>query len=422
MGKPLTNRLDEILEFLWERGGGGATAAEIRDHLMLTSERYAATLVRKMMQVDNVVRQRDIFIRKYRYFAAHSSVHLIPKNASPTPAYFPIDNWNFQDDRCFLCGSILDDQNRTIEHIFPKWLQKRYNLYNEELTLQNSTHISYRNLVVPCCKTCNGNYLSPLEKAIQTAHDRGVKEFRKIPTIRIFQWLAKIYYGILFRELSLLKNRSDASHGYIFNDKQIKSFRTLHHFLQSVRLPFVFRGFQPWSIFILDCLKFGDDRDFDYKDLITTPLFGIRMGEIGVFVCLEDVGIIQERLKEFMQEISELRLHPIQFDEIFAHIYYNTQLINRVPTYLTNIPKSSSNVTTAVIMMGVSKRPLFREWNSEEYAQILHSCWLKYEIQFSDIYSPPDSVLTMLRNDADEFLQLDIDGQIAQLIPSGKKG
>lgn len=33
-----------------------------------------------------------------------------------------------ENQTCFLCGA--SDQSMTEEHVFPKWLQKKYNLWN----------------------------------------------------------------------------------------------------------------------------------------------------------------------------------------------------------------------------------------------------------------------------------------------------
>jgi hypothetical protein len=53
-------------------------------------------------------------------------------------------------NRCFLCGSHLGEA-RTQEHIFPKWLQRRYDLLDQRIDLLNGTGIPYRQMKVPCC-------------------------------------------------------------------------------------------------------------------------------------------------------------------------------------------------------------------------------------------------------------------------------
>lgn len=82
----------------------------------------------------------------------------------------------FGQSTCFLCGCRLTRHSRRDEHVFPKWLQKQYVLWNKTLVLLNGTTIPYRKLTVPCCKNCNSKHLEPFEKimarAVREAHGR----------------------------------------------------------------------------------------------------------------------------------------------------------------------------------------------------------------------------------------------------------
>jgi hypothetical protein len=49
---------------------------------------------------------------------------------------------------CFLCGRRLGSRNRADEHIIPRWIQERFQLWNQTLTLLNGTTIAYRQLVI----------------------------------------------------------------------------------------------------------------------------------------------------------------------------------------------------------------------------------------------------------------------------------
>lgn len=37
--------------------------------------------------------------------------------------------------RCFMCREILTNENKTVEHIYPKWLQKHCGLWDQKITL-----------------------------------------------------------------------------------------------------------------------------------------------------------------------------------------------------------------------------------------------------------------------------------------------
>src|SRR5580704_9225452 len=97
------------------------------------------------------------------------------KRLRPIPA-----RRRFGKSICFLCGCRLGKRNATEEHIFPKWLQARFNLWNEQLTLLNGTTMPYRALRVPCCSTCNNEHLSQIEDKVRSAVERGPRSVNRL--------------------------------------------------------------------------------------------------------------------------------------------------------------------------------------------------------------------------------------------------
>ncbi|MGC2743214.1 MAG: hypothetical protein WA672_08500 [Candidatus Angelobacter sp.] len=88
-------------------------------------------------------------------------------------------------------------ERNTDEHVIPKWVQQRYDLWNQRLTLLNKTEISYRQLTIPCCVTCNGTHLNKIETAMQQACDAGAQAVRDLLSQTVFIWMGKILYGLL---------------------------------------------------------------------------------------------------------------------------------------------------------------------------------------------------------------------------------
>ncbi|NFP49666.1 hypothetical protein [Clostridium argentinense] len=97
----------------------------------------------------------------------------------------------------------MDKNNSTVEHIFPKWLQHKHELWNQKLCLSNNSHITYKRLIVPCCKKCNNKYLSKIEKKIREAFEGGIEKVRELDKTILYKWIMKIIYCLLFKELSL---------------------------------------------------------------------------------------------------------------------------------------------------------------------------------------------------------------------------
>ncbi|MFA5667537.1 MAG: hypothetical protein WC944_11170, partial [Candidatus Cloacimonadaceae bacterium] len=100
------------------------------------------------------------------------------------------------------------DLNSSDEHVYPRWLQKEFNLWDQHLTLLNGTDIVYRNLKIPCCLKCNNDYLNKrIEKRIEEAVKGGYEKFKELDESIIFKWLNKIAYGTLLLLLPLVVQR-----------------------------------------------------------------------------------------------------------------------------------------------------------------------------------------------------------------------
>ena len=325
--------------------------------------------------------------------------------------YNPFDAMSFTYDRCFLCGHTLENE-KTNEHIFPKWIQQKYHLQNQKLFLLNRTKIPYRKLTIPCCPSCNTQYLSRVENVFKQYFEKGFSEFKGLDKLTIFQWIAKILYGLLFKELSLRLERSDPTQGFITDPELLQELRTLHTFLQSIRMPFDFVGFRPWSIFLVETHSYGDKRDFDYHDEIFTLTFSIRLGDIGIIACLEDNGAQEDLFSDYFEKFKGIKLHPMQFDELVAKVTYKASLMNRVPKYITLLPKKEGDkvTVTALPLQGLSNLPIFDDWKQRDYAAYLAFQLSKYGIQFEDIFKEPDMVLSILINEDGIVKILDADG------------
>lgn len=324
---------------------------------------------------------------------------------------------SFTYDKCFLCGHVLG-RKKTTEHVFPKWLQQTFNLMNQEIHLLNRTTIPYRKLTIPCCQSCNTIYLATVENIIKQHYQMGFLECKKLDKFLIFQWLAKIFYGLLFKELSLRFERSDPTQGFITDPELLSGLRTLHTFLQSIRMPFEFSGFHPWSIFMVETHSYGDTRDFDYHDEIFTLTFSIRMGEIGIIACLEDNGAQEEIFSDYFEKFKGVKLHPTQFDELVAKVTYKAHLMNRVPKYTMMLPKKEGEkvIVLASSLQGFSTLPIFDDWNQRDYAAYLTMQWNKYGMRFEDIFREPNMVMSNLINEDGTTKILDADGYLVKQV------
>lgn len=288
--------------------------------------------------------------------------------------YLPERNQSFTNDKCFLCGIDLDQNNSSDEHIFPKWLQREFNLWDKELRLlADDRVIPYRMLTIPCCKKCNGNYLSQLEQEIGDKYREGYEKFKDIDKFKLFLWMSKIFYGLLFKELFLPLDRKQPHGDKILTQELLEQFRMAHMFLQGVRVKMIFDELNPWSIFIFNS-KTAENKDlnFDFRDSFKGLVFGIRMGEISVVAVLQDNGAQAAIFKETIEKLQQLKLHPIQFEEIFAKVSYKQLTLNKVPKYL--IIQKNDGTDISVIpqrLGGIFSSNIYDQWDELIYSHIL---------------------------------------------------
>lgn len=319
--------------------------------------------------------------------------------------YDPIKDKSLEKNRCFLCGARLSKSNRTEEHIFPKWLLNRYNLWDDKLTLLNKKYMQYRKIKIPCCRDCNTIYLGKLEETIAEASKKGYREFIKIPKIKIFQWLQKIYYQILYMELRLLFDPAKKAEGTIIDKETIERYRMCHLFLQSIRTKVKFHKPCPWSIFIFQIQEYGKNKlNFDFKDSLFLLTIAVRMGDIGIIGCLQDNNSQERIFKNYFRKIQKIALHPIQFNELIAKVFYKESLCNRTSKYVTSLGKDHLEVIS-IPLQGLSSKPIYDDWIQAEYAKwISVFCGLDY----NQVYHPTDKTWSILYNEKMELRKLNI--------------
>jgi hypothetical protein len=192
--------------------------------------------------------------------------------------------------------------------------------------------------------------------------------------------------------------------------EQIARLENLHGFLQGVREQVRFEAGRPWSIFVFDCHS-ESEIDFDFLD---DPLYlglTIRLGSVAVVASLFDNGIVEDYFDAFIRKFYGTKIHPIQLSEISALFGYHSRLLSRSPKFIT-ISGSDTPETLVVSpsMKGYSLEFPFGNRDPELKANLLYYHWRRYGLTLQDIWIPPDSILTFLRNDDDSPKYLNPDG------------
>lgn len=305
----------------------------------------------------------------------------------------------FDGDTCFLCGDSLNEENRSDEHVFPTWLQHRFNLWDTSLTLLNGTVIPYRQLKIPACRACNNEHLSGLEKRIQQSIFEPIDSPNAPAKHDLYLWTAKILFGCLYKELQLPKDRRQADGERILDTKTMEHFQMLHYFLQSARVPMQFHCQHsdfPASIYLFD-LQCAEEveRQFDFRDNPIHHTVLVRLGPRGILAAF-DGGAQERTVGDLFRRDAKRVLHPLQFLELGAKLFYKASILHRRPTYLILETGGCHHVTLTgmdtpdditqlwskeladgtVVLRSIPPlplldKPIFEDWKIDDYAKFL---------------------------------------------------
>lgn len=292
---------------------------------------------------------------------------------------------------CFICSEELGDHNRTDEHVVPKWIQRRYDLWDKEISLSNDTRIQYRKLTIPCCIECNGR-LANLEQQIQQTIDKGYKAINGLPNFLIWQWLAKIFLGLYYKELFLNIDRSKPSKGKLMNPDLIRDLDLLHFWLQ-ISWRHTESEFIPGSLVIIKTINFDDDEiQFDLMDNFLSKTLAIRVEKVGFIAQFIDFGVHERNVQHILEMYKEHEYNPIQFREFATKFFYKASLLDlKIDVTINEKPNGlSCLITWKAPADGDS---IFMDWDQEIYAHLLSR---SLGMPLEDLYKPPDQVLSWI--------------------------
>src|SRR6476660_3406917 len=224
--------------------------------------------------------------------------------------YKPFDTLNFSKQQCFLTGEKLTSTEEEIS-VFPVWLMHEYKLQDQPFKLLDESMSTYKDMKLPCSNLTYANGIEPLEEEIRAAFLKGYDAVIEVPQTKLFQWIGKMIYGILFNEIRIgIRQQKANNEEFVFSQSLIHKFSNLHIMLQSIIIPVEFDGNLPWTIRVF---KIESQQDlFNYRDEINTLTFSLGMKDFGIVACLQDNGANGLYHKEMLEKIGQNPLHPIQ--------------------------------------------------------------------------------------------------------------
>lgn len=241
--------------------------------------------------------------------------YLTPMNAHDL---MQIEGSYFQ--RCVMCREELTDETKTVEHIYPKWLQTQFDLWNKKLNFPNGSSMRYRQITVPCCNVCNGGIMSEWEKQIGNAIANGYDNFINIDEKIIAWWIYKLYYTKLVKELSLKMDLKNPNSEMMFTNELLSKYNPIYYYMCELLKGTKFLDPKPYELYIY---RTTADNGFDYIDDILRHVVYIKMNDVIVVCALDSFSFFRKQYEREVLRLDALdSVQPIQALELFTKIVY----------------------------------------------------------------------------------------------------
>jgi hypothetical protein len=240
---------------------------------------------------------------------------------------------------CFICGVSPSEANFNDEHILPKWILRKHNLFNQSINLPNETTFRYDQYTVPCCQLCNSLMGKKIEEPVRNLITQGfdaVAQYMKREGPQLFfVWLSLIFLKAHLKDKSLRYYRDLREKDHTIFD--IYTWEELHH-IHCIARSFYTNCYLDYKIigsFLTISAKRGSHHhDFDYLDLNCSQTILLRFNDVCFITVLNDsCGSLSAFRKTF--ERFSRAMSPLQLREVAAHLAIINLNLKERPRFLS---------------------------------------------------------------------------------------
>jgi len=316
--------------------------------------------------------------------------------------YHPFKTLQFDAKHCFLSGQPLVSAEEE-KGVFAPWFLQAFGLADRPFKLLDESIATYQALKVPCSTAVYEEAIAPLEAEIQEAFSKGYEGLKEVSEIKLFQWIAKLLYGIIYHEIKQgIRQQKTLGEAFTLSQAMAHKFENLHLMLQSLIQPINFEEPTPWSIKVFKLAQ--EDDFFSYRDELNTLSFSLRAHDFGIIACLQDNGTNVQYHHEILEICDDQTLSPAQFEELCARFFYSAYLFNRLPEYAV-LPTPDTIFIEAMPLQGISSKPIFDAWDVKTYGQVLENFWKPWGFILFEIIKDPEKPMSFLMDEAGAFQQ-----------------
>lgn len=222
------------------------------------------------------------------------------------------------DKRCVMCREEISEDEYTVEHIFPQWLLRKFNLWDQYIELPNNMKIKYNKMTVPCCKTCNGGIMSEYENIIKKGVEGGYDEFIKIKENIIAWWIYKIYYTKIVKETTMKYDVKNPNSKKIIEEEFINNNQFIYLYMVELLKDTKFSK-KPYELYIF---KSDNVNDFDYIYFEETHSIFMRINDIVIVCCLDSYNLFSIQYRKEISLLENKNVSNIEAAELLIKIHY----------------------------------------------------------------------------------------------------
>lgn len=242
-------------------------------------------------------------------------------------------------DCCFICGAKPGEKEFNDEHILPKWLLRRYDLFSKTITLPNETTVRYDQYTVPCCADCNSLMGEVVEKPISKVVQGGANAINdfvsKGDLLKMFVWMGLIFLKTHLKDrahrVKLDARKGEAKIADEYN------WEYLHHIHSLVRCFYTdcFVEVEAIGSFLRMPVKTQISQDrFDFGDLYLAQTMLLRLDDTAMLTVFNDSGgamnYFWQKLEKITGPVSELQLREIMVELAYLNLHLKER-----PTFYT---------------------------------------------------------------------------------------
>ncbi|MFT6850109.1 MAG: hypothetical protein ACJATA_000915 [Sphingobacteriales bacterium] len=315
--------------------------------------------------------------------------------------YNPFKEHKFSNAICSISGKALTSPKDALT-VWPKWIMKEYGLGEKKQTMLDDSSKNLDEFVIPCSPGIKSMF-EAIDHKVEKAFADGIDAIQAIGNETWCVWFGRIFYGYLYHEvIAVLGNdRPDAYVGEALNEKFTSWFELFRGLLMGARP----EGFEVCSVFKFKVDTTRTEENFEFRDELKTQNFTLRLGEIGIIISFLDQGLLEETFENLSIKTSSQILHPAQFNEWEANVYYGAYLIGETPIYSVVSEGDESIIKRSE--RKASKRTILMDWEGKMFSQVLEAVWKKFGVPKNTIFHEPDEVKSYLLDRNGDFITID---------------